>query len=60
LCYNPNKGKAVLCAGWAQVRLKSGGWATLVIRPFGTFSAKRGLSPLLFMLKSNKNLEPVS
>ena len=50
----------MLCAGWAQVRLKSGGWATLVIRPFGTFLAKQGLSPLLFMLKSNKNLEPVS
>ena len=60
LCYNPNKGKVGLCADWAQMRLKSGGWATLVIRPFGTFSAKQGLSPLLFMLKSNKNLEPVS
>ena len=42
------------------MRLKSGGWTTLVIRPFRTFTAKQGLSPLLFMLKSNKNLEPVS
>ena len=41
------------------MRLKSGGWTTLVIRPFRTFTAKQGLSPLLFMLKSNKNLEPV-
>ena len=42
------------------MRLKSGGWTTLVIRPFRTFTAKQGLSSLLFMLKSNKNLEPVS
>ena len=52
-----------LAAWWipyaVQVRLKSGGWTTLVIRPFRTFTAKQGLSPLLFMLKSNKNLEPV-
>ena len=34
--------------------------ATLDIRPFGTFSAKQRRSSLLFMLKSNKNLEPVS
>ena len=33
---------------------------TLEVRPFGTFSAKQRRSPLLFMLKSNKNLEPVS
>ena len=42
------------------MRLKSGGWTTLVIRPFRTFTAKQGVPSLLFMLKSNKNLEPVS
>ena len=31
-----------------------------MLRPFGTLSAKQGRSSLLFMLKSNKNLEPVS
>ena len=35
-------------------------WATSVLRPFGTLSAKQRHSSLLFMLKSNKNLEPVS
>ena len=43
----------------AQSR-KSFAWATLAVRPFRTFSAKQGCSSLLFMLKSNKNLEPVS
>ena len=42
------------------MRLKSGGWTTLVIRPFRTLSVKQRISSLLFMLKSNKNLEPVS
>ena len=40
------------------MRPKSGGWTTLVIRPFRTFTAKQRISSLLFMLKSNKNLEP--
>ncbi|WP_418708676.1 hypothetical protein [Anaerotignum faecicola] len=31
-----------------------------MLRQFRTFSAKQGRSSLLFMLKSNKNLEPVS
>ena len=42
------------------IRTKKFAWATLDIRPFGTFSAKQRRSSLLFMLKSNKNLEPVS
>nr|WP_294681257.1 hypothetical protein [uncultured Anaerotignum sp.] len=40
------------CAKWS-------GWTTLVLRQFRTFLAKQGRSSLLFMLKSNKNLEPV-
>ena len=32
----------------------------LSLRPFGTPSAKQRIPSLLFMLKSNKNLEPVS
>ena len=43
----------------AQSR-KSFAWATSVLRQFRIVSAKQGLSSLLFMLKSNKNLEPVS
>ena len=50
---------AVLRTGWAHTSQKFA-WATLDIRPFGTFSAKQRRSSLLFMLKSNKNLEPVS
>ena len=46
-------------AGWAQSRQKFA-WTTGVLRQFRTFSAKQRRSPLLFMLKSNKNLEPVS
>ena len=45
-------------ADWAQSR-KSFAWTTSVLRPFRTFSAKQRISSLLFMLKSNKNLEPV-
>ena len=46
-------------AGWAHASQKFA-WTTGVLRPFGTFSAKQRRSSLLFMLKSNKNLEPVS
>ena len=50
---------AVLRTGWAHTSQKFA-WATWVLRPFGTLSAKQRISSLLFMLKSNKNLEPVS
>ena len=50
---------AVLRTGWAHTSQKFA-WATCVLRPFGTFSAKQRIPSLLFMLKSNKNLEPVS
>ena len=46
-------------ADWAQSR-KSFARATSVLRQFRTFSAKQRIPSLLFMLKSNKNLEPVS
>ena len=46
-------------AGWAHASQKFA-WTTGVLRPFRTFSAKQRISFLLFMLKSNKNLEPVS
>jgi len=49
---------AVLRTGWAHTSQKFA-WATLDIRPFGTFSAKQRRSSLLFMLKSNKNPGPL-
>ena len=45
---------------WLSAFAQNISWTRLVVRPFGTFSAKQGCSSLLFMLKSNKNLEPVS
>ena len=50
---------AVLRTGWAHTSQKFA-WATCVLRQFRTLSAKQKISSLLFMLKSNKNLEPVS
>ena len=49
---------AVLRTGWAHTSQKFA-WATWVLRPFGTLSAKQRRSSLLFMLKSNKNPGPL-
>ena len=55
----PATEKAVLHTDWAQVR-QNKARRKYGIRPFITISAKQERSSLLFMLKSNKNLEPVS
>ena len=55
----PATEKAVLHTDWAQVR-QNKAQRKYGIRPFITISAKQERSSLLFMLKSSKNLEPVS
>ena len=55
----PATEKAVLHTDWAQVR-QNKARRKYGIRPFIIISAKQERSSLLFMLKSNKNLEPVS
>ena len=49
----------MLRTGWAQ-SCRNFAWTTSEVRQFRTFTAKQRCSSLLFMLKSNKNLEPVS
>ena len=44
---------------WLSAFAQNISWTRLVVRPFGTFSAKQGCSSLLFMLKSNKNPGPL-
>ena len=44
---------------WLSAFAQNISWTRLVVRPFGTFSAKQRISSLLFMLKSNKNPGPL-